>query len=65
MVDIIQAAWNSASECNLLAEAATDATARKFFRKLADNWERVARNYEALAENDSYLAELSPPEACS
>jgi hypothetical protein len=63
MIDIIQAAWNSASECSLLAESATDATARKFFRKLADNWERVARNYESLAKNDSFLAELSC--ACS
>jgi hypothetical protein len=58
MPDIIDQAWTCVAECRLLAEEATDATARSFFAKLASNWERVALNYEVLAERDRYLVEL-------
>ncbi|HEX3859242.1 MAG TPA: hypothetical protein VHV58_06535 [Pseudolabrys sp.] len=58
MIDIIQDAWTSAAECKLLMEQTADEKGRCFFRKLAANWENVARHYEALADNDRYLKEL-------
>jgi hypothetical protein len=63
MPDIIQEAWTSVSECTLLAESATDATARQFFLSLANSWKKVAQNYEVLARNDQYLIELKKSRA--
>lgn len=58
MLDIVQEAWNTVSECTLLAQQASDAQAAAFFRKLASSWRGMALSYEALERNDCYLVEL-------
>ena len=44
------------TDCDLMAQRATDSAARQSFRDLAERWRRIAETFEYIERVDRFIA---------